>query len=107
MVVTNGRGGPCRQDTLGRAISGHEGNRQPGARDAVDGLPEGFTFHDLRHFYASKLIADKHDIIEVSKRMRHAKPSMTLDVYAHLFDRAGSEDRTRDTMGKLFDDMAI
>jgi integrase len=107
MVVTNGRGGPCRQDMLGRAISGHEGNRQKGARDLVDGLPEEFTFHDLRHFYASKLIADKHDIIEVSKRMRHAKPSITLDVYAHLFDQAGSEDRTRDTMGKLFEDMAI
>jgi integrase len=55
------------------------------ARDAVDGLPEGFRYHDLRHYLASLLIASGADVKKVQARMRHASAKTTLDVYGHLW----------------------
>ena len=48
------------------------------------GMPE-VTFHGLRHTHASQLIASGVDIVTVSKRLGHAKPSVTLAIYAHMF----------------------
>ncbi len=39
----------------------------------------------LRHTHASQLIASGVDIVTVSKRLGHARPSVTLAVYAHMF----------------------
>ena len=47
-------------------------------------MPE-VTFHGLRHTHASQLIARGVDIVTISKRLGHAKPSVTLAVYAHMF----------------------
>ena len=45
--------------------------------------------HDLRHTFASHLIVDlRLDIAQVSRVLGHARPSITLDTYTHLFDRA-------------------
>lgn len=44
-------------------------------------------FHNLRHTHASMLIAGKIDIVRISKRLGHAKPSITLSIYAHLFEQ--------------------
>jgi integrase len=43
------------------------------------------TFHALRHTHASQLIANGVDIVTISKRLGHAKPSVTLSIYAHMF----------------------
>src|SRR5262249_29384185 len=48
------------------------------------GMPE-VTFHGLRHTHASQLIAGNVDIVTISKRLGHAKPSVTLAIYAHMF----------------------
>jgi integrase len=48
------------------------------------GMPE-ITFHGLRHTHVSQLIANGVDIVTVSKRLGHAKPSVTLAIYAHMF----------------------
>ena len=48
------------------------------------GLPD-ITFHILRHTHASQLIDAGVDIVTISKRLGHAKPDITLRVYAHLF----------------------
>jgi integrase len=46
-------------------------------------------FHVLRHGFASALIVGLGlDPVQVSRQLGHAAPSITLDVYAHLFDRA-------------------
>jgi len=55
------------------------------ARAAVDGLPEGFRIHDLRHYFASLLIAAGLDIKTVQARLRHASASTTLNVYGHIW----------------------
>jgi integrase len=48
------------------------------------GVPE-ITFHGLRHTHASQLIATGVDIVTISKRLGHARPSVTLSIYAHMF----------------------
>jgi len=49
--------------------------------------------HDLRHFYASGLIAAGCDVVTVQRSLGHAKATTTLNTYAHLWPTA--EDRTR------------
>ncbi|MFE1878887.1 tyrosine-type recombinase/integrase [Streptomyces diastatochromogenes] len=51
-----------------------------------DGTPQDATLHDLRHFYASVLIKNGATPKQVQKRLGHARPSITLDVYTRLFD---------------------
>jgi integrase len=47
------------------------------------GLPI-IRFHDLRHTAASIMLNYGIPVIVVSRRLGHAKPSITLDVYGHL-----------------------
>jgi integrase len=49
------------------------------------------TFHALRHTHASQLIDAGVDIVTISKRLGHAKPDITLRVYAHLFKKDDSK----------------
>lgn len=63
------------------------------ARVKVDGLPEGFRYHDLRHYFASLLIASGADVKVVQTRLRHASAKTTLDTYSHLWP--DSDDTTR------------
>ena len=55
------------------------------ARKKVDGLPEGFRYHDLRHYFASLLIASGADVKTVQARLRHASAKTTLDTYGHIW----------------------
>ena len=63
------------------------------ARAQVQGLPEGFRFHDLRHYYASLLISKGLDVKVVQARLRHASAKTTLDTYGHLWP--DSDETTR------------
>jgi integrase len=45
-------------------------------------------FHDLRHAFASLLIAEGLNVVFISRQLGHASPSFTLDTYGGLFDRA-------------------
>ncbi len=51
----------------------------------MDGLPDGFRYHDLRHYFASLLIASGTDVKTVQARLRHASAKTTLDTYGHLW----------------------
>ncbi|MET4924544.1 site-specific integrase [Streptomyces sp. PSRA5] len=59
------------------------------------GLPHMVT-HDLRHFYASALIAGGASVKQVQLVLGHASAVITLRIYAHLWP--GEEDRTRSVM---------
>jgi integrase len=80
---------PCSPNTVEEAIRA--------ARTKVPGLPEKFCFHDLRHYFASLLIASGADIKTVQARMRHATAATTLDVYGHLWPDA--DESTRAAVG--------
>jgi integrase len=69
------------------------------ARAKVDGLPTGFRFHDLRHYYASLLISSGADVKVVQARLRHASAKTTLDTYAHMWP--DSDDSTRAAVDKV------
>lgn len=56
--------------------------------------------HDLRHFYASGLIAAGCDPVTVQRAMGHKSASVTLDTYSHLWPKA--EDRTRKAAEAMF-----
>jgi integrase len=83
-------GKPPHQNTVG-----HQWRRSCG-RGQVTGL----TLHDLRHFYASGLIAAGCDVVTVQRALGHAKATTTLNTYAHLWPTA--DDRTRQAAGELF-----
>jgi integrase len=51
----------------------------------VPGLPQGFRYHGLRHYFASLLIASGSDVKTVQARVRHASAKTTLDCYGHLW----------------------
>lgn len=63
------------------------------ARAVVPELPDGFRFHDLRHYYASLLISSGLDVKVVQTRLRHSSAKTTLDTYGHLWPN--SYDSTR------------
>jgi integrase len=76
-LLTDERGGQLGPWVLERAVRA--------ARVKVDGLPQGFRYHDLRHYLASLLIASGADVKVVQARLRHASAKTTLDTYGHLW----------------------
>jgi integrase len=57
------------------------------------------SLHAWRHTHASHLIRANHDVLTISRRLGHGSPSITLNVYGHLFKGtdaavAGSIDAT-------------
>lgn len=90
-ILTNDDGkqaGPWRIDREMRRVRGD-----------VDGLPEGFRFQDLRHYFASLLIAAGGDVKVVQYRLRHASAKTTLDTYSHLWP--DSDESTRSAVEKV------
>ena len=63
------------------------------SRAKVPGRPAVFRYQDLRHHYASMLIASGADVKVVQARMRHALAKTTLDTHSHRWP--GSDDSTR------------
>ena len=61
-------GNPAGPWTIERAIRA--------CRDTA-GLPNDFRFHDLRHYFASLLIASGLDVKVVQARLRHASAKTT------------------------------
>jgi integrase len=57
------------------------------------GLPAGTSSHDLRHAYASWLLAAGESVIAVAERLGHRNAGLVLTTYGHLVP--GSDDRTR------------
>ena len=64
-------------------------------------LPD-VRLHDLRHFYASGLIAAGCDVVTVQRALGHSTATTTLNTYSHLWPTA--EDRTRAAASDLMRD---
>jgi integrase len=58
------------------------------------GMP-GTRFHDLRHFFASQLIANGETAAYVRDQMGHSSIKVTFDTYGHLFPGRGKEASAR------------
>ena len=81
---------PAHAATIGRAWRG--------LRDKV-GVEH--RLHDLRHFYASGLIAAGCDVVTVQRALGHSSAALTLTTYSHLWPDAS--DRTRSAAGELLE----
>jgi len=81
LIFTTSSGTPIHQRNLQRdfkAILKHAG------------LPP-IRFHDLRHSAASLLLNHDVPVIVVSRRLGHARTSITMDVYGHLIPSMQAE----------------
>jgi integrase len=76
LVVTSTSGAPVRRNLFGE----HWTN----AKDRAD-VRRTLRFHDLRHRYASVLIAAGLDALTVKTLMGHSSITETFDTYGHLF----------------------
>jgi integrase len=94
LVFSNRAGDPLRRSNFGdmwrRAVT-------------AAGLPAWATFHDLRHFYASLLIARGCSVKTVQRRLGHQSATETLDTYGHLWP--DSDDETRSAVDHVLSAM--
>jgi integrase len=88
-LFPNETGGLLFPRNLGRAFA---------AIQRKAGVPP-IRLHDLRHTHASWLLLSGQPVQTVSERLGHAKPSITLDLYAHTL--RDSQDAAADITGML------
>lgn len=91
-VVLSTEGTPVRRTSYSAAVW------RPSV--AAVGLADAPTFHDLRHFYASALIAKGASVRQVQERLGHATADETMSTYSHLWP--DEDDRTRTIIDDLF-----
>jgi integrase len=89
LIFPNERGGIIFPRNLGRAFA---------AIQRKAGVPP-IRLHDLRHTHGSWLLLSGQPIQTVSERLGHAKPSITLDLYAHTLQ--DSQDAAAEIVGML------
>lgn len=82
IIVTTSHGNPVRRSAWGEIW------RATCRRAGLE-----YRFHDLRHFYASALIAGNYSVVAVQKVLGHASARITLDVYGHLLPDANDVPR--------------
>ncbi len=63
------------------------------------GLPP-VSLHALRHTHTSQLIASGMDVLTISRRLGHGSPTITLDIYGHLF--SNTDDQAADVIERAF-----
>lgn len=90
-VFSRPDGRPLHRDWVSKAFAR--------AVDRVGGPPTT-RMHDLRHYYASVLIAEGENVKVVQARLGHASATETLDRYTHLWP--DSEDMTRRALENVF-----
>jgi integrase len=104
VIVTNRLGKVAQRNSFGfcwresvanaRVCGKPPGSVRPGGQcgetcaDPAHCLPKGTRFHDLRHFYASTLIAANVNPKVIQVRLGHATIAETMDTYGHLFPDA-------------------
>ena len=86
------RSAGCSRAAAGTRLTRTPSGTGGGAPVARPGCP-ALKLHDLRHFYASGLIAAGCDVVTVQRALGHRSATVTLNTYSHLWPTA--EDRTR------------
>jgi len=90
LIFPGARGGPLNHGWFHRRIW----------LPTVHTLGTGLRFHDLRHGFASLLLAWGEPILYVSHQLGHSSAAFTLSTYAHLIQQGRKLDR-EETLQKL------
>ncbi len=85
----------------GRPVREREVSAAVARAVAETGLPNGTTYHDLRHAYASRLIDGGESVAVVAARLGDSQKEI-LRTYSHLF--RDSAERTRTIAATIFED---
>jgi integrase len=94
-VFATSRGTPYGSRNVARRVL----RKATGDAGLNDGEGPALRFHDLRHTFASHLIVDLGlDVAQVSRILGHARITITLDAYTHLFDDARHAQEIRQRM---------
>jgi integrase len=80
LVFTAAEGGPLRYNNFRSRVW------TKAVRKLEGELPKGLSIHHLRHTCASLLIREGASVKAVQEQLGHSSPTITLDVYAHLFN---------------------
>lgn len=64
----------------------------------------GVRLHDLRHYVATRLLAEGVDVRTVAGRLGHRNPSTTLNVYSHFVPETDQD--AAEALGRIFEDAA-
>lgn len=91
VAATGHRDGLLFRGRNGEPVLGQRFNEAWRAATTKAGV--ALRFHDLRHFYASLLVASGASVKVVQARLGHQRATETLDVYGHLWP--DEEDSTR------------
>jgi integrase len=95
LVFPTADGGPKHRGTLAKSVM------KPALTAA--GLRH-VSIHSLRHTCASALILAGTDCLEVAKFLGHAKPTVTMSVYAHWFNTRKTTGTMAAVAGAVFGD---
>jgi integrase len=87
------------QNAQGLPYQAHTYQQMLSYRAKRAGLPHT-TSHDLRHTYASWLLAAGESVVTVAARLGHRNANMVIQTYAHIMPN--SEDRTRRAIDATF-----
>lgn len=85
----------------GSPVSRREALRALRAAEKRAGLTD-YTLHELRHTFASILIAQGENVVLVSHQLGHKDPAVTLKIYAHLFDEQENVERAKGRLQAAF-----
>ncbi len=66
---------------------------------------EHCRFHDLRHTYASMLVGQGNDVTYVADQMGHSSPTVTLGIYAKLFDPIARRQEAKKKMQESYEEL--
>ncbi len=83
LVFPGARGGPLNHGWFHRGVW----------RPTVRALRSSLRFHDLRHSFASLLLAWGEPILYVSQQLGHSSAAFTLSTYAHLIQQGRKLDK--------------
>jgi integrase len=82
LIFPNKTGGPMNYSNM---VQRHYRKALKDAR-----IPQ-IRFHDLRHTYASLLLAQGENVKYIQNQLGHSSPTITLNVYAHLMKDSNQE----------------
>jgi len=86
----------------GRPLNGRNVARRGPEKGLATANLGKLRFHDVRHTYASLLVAEGLNVVFVSRQMGHSSPDITLRVYSHLWGAAEHAIKARAALDSVY-----